>query len=931
MRSVLARIAGRAVERPTPVIVAAVLLTLIGAVAAMRLEADRSPDSLVNRGSGTYAATQKFYDQFGGEPVEVLVQGDLRQLLLTNNLGRLLALESCLSGKVPGGQVINGQPAPPACAEIARLDPSTVVFGPATFLNQFAIQAQKLLGQQAQGALAQARQAAQEAALRAKQSGLSAAQQRQAGVAAYQQEVTRFEQQVVSLAVQYGQTGIPRLNDPTFVSSVICDDRLPACTPKARLSGIVPSSDTALISVRLRPGLSDSQRREAISLFRQAVADPTFQLHKGAAFDTQPSYVVSGVPVVFEGLAQELSTQIFILLAAALAAMVITLAAVFLSPLRLLPLAIALGATGIVFGFLSLVGGSLTMASIAVLPVLIGLSVDYAIQFQARFGEAVRAGSSSPRAAVEAAARGGPVIATAGLATVAGFAVLVLSPIPMVRGFALLLVLGIVVAFVLALTVGLSALSLLSTPRLGAHPLRTSRPARVRLGAARARARHALRPSSRLGVAFVRPRAAVARLGASLRQAGAALGSRGRAAGRRALAVSIAAPGRVLAVAALVAIVGWGVGTRIPVISDIRQLVPRDLPALQNVDQLEQATGISGLTYVTVAAPDLSDPAVISWMHDFEQRVLQRHGFNGQYPSCKAPETEICPETSLPDFLYAGGQTAPSRQRIKADLRLLPQYVAQALITTDPATGKPGNTGVITFGIKVMPFDQQKELIDDIRAQVNPPGTDDDPPAGVSAQVLGLPVLAADANSALSGSRYVVTIAGLLAVALVLITAYRSAGRALVPLVPIVLATGWSSLVLWVARVPLNPMSATLGALVIAIATEFSVLLSARYHEERGRGGTMGEALRRAYTRTGAAVLASGLTAIAGFAVLVFTDIRMLRDFGLVTVFDLGVALAGVLLVLPAALVWSEGGFEPLAALAARLRRRERPAPADAG
>ena len=77
-------------------------------------------------------------------------------------------------------------------------------------------------------------------------------------------------------------------------------------------------------------------------------------------------------------------------------------------------------------------------------------------------------------------------------------------------------------------------------------------------------------------------------------------------------------------------------------------------------------------------------------------------------------------------------------------------------------------------------------------------------------------------------------------------------------------------------------------------------------------------------------MLASGITAIAGFAVLVFTDIRMLRDFGLVTVFDLGVALVGVLLVLPAALVWSEGGFEPLAALAARLRRRGRPAPADA-
>jgi hypothetical protein len=367
------------------------------------------------------------------------------------------------------------------------------------------------------------------------------------------------------------------------------------------------------------------------------------------------------------------------------------------------------------------------------------------------------------------------------------------------------------------------------------------------------------------------------------------------------------------------------------VISDIRQLVPGNLPALEDVDELEEATGISGLTYVTVTAPDLTDRGVITWMHDFQQRVLDRHGYTGVGSSCQSPETELCPEISLPDFLYGGEATAPSQQRIRTDLRLLPEYVAQAMVTTDEETGGPGNTGVITFGIKVMPFDQQKALIDDIRSQIDPPGAADDPPPGVTAQVLGLPVLAADANSALSGSRYLVTVAGLLAVALVLVAVYRSARRALVPLIPIVFATGWSSLILWITGVPLNPMSATLGALVIAIATEFSVLLSARYHEERRRGGSLGEALRRTYARTGAAVVASGVTAIAGFAVLAFTNIRMLRDFGLVTVFDLGVALLGVLLVLPAALVWAEGGFQPFASLASRLCRRGRPAPADAG
>jgi predicted RND superfamily exporter protein len=156
----------------------------------------------------------------------------------------------------------------------------------------------------------------------------------------------------------------------------------------------------------------------------------------------------------------------------------------------------------------------------------------------------------------------------------------------------------------------------------------------------------------------------------------------------------------------------------------------------------------------------------------------------------------------------------------------------------------------------------------------------------------------------------------------VLLAVYRSARRALVPLIPIVFATGWSALVLFATGIPLNPLSATLGTLVIAIATEFSVILSARFHEERAGGGSVGEALRRAYARTGPAVIASGITAIAGFAVLVVSDIRMLRDFGIVTVLDLAVALAGVLVVLPAALVWAEGGFQLSAALP-RPRRRE--------
>ena len=74
-------------------------------------------------------------------------------------------------------------------------------------------------------------------------------------------------------------------------------------------------------------------------------------------------------------------------------------------------------------------------------------------------------------------------------------------------------------------------------------------------------------------------------------------------------------------------------------------------------------------------------------------------------------------------------------------------------------------------------------------------------------------------------------------------------------------------------------------------------------------------------------MLASGITAIAGFAALIATDIRMLRDFGLVTVVDLGVALVGVLLVLPGGAGLGGERLRPLRVAAPAPARARRPAP----
>jgi predicted RND superfamily exporter protein len=317
------------------------------------------------------------------------------------------------------------------------------------------------------------------------------------------------------------------------------------------------------------------------------------------------------------------------------------------------------------------------------------------------------------------------------------------------------------------------------------------------------------------------------------------------------------------------------------------------MQALRDVDTLQKETGVSGEIDVIIHGRDLTQPGVIEWMTDVQRRVLAKHGFqSGETCTQRKDPPEICPALSLTDLF----RSAPASEAdVRSLLDAVPPYFSQAVISSDRKTAN------MAFGIHLQGLDTQKQIVDDIRAEL-------DPPFGVTADVAGLPVLAAESNDKLaSGWRRALTLlAGLAAVFLVLLAIRRKVEPAVVPLIPIALATGWSSLILFVLGVPLNPMSATLGALVIAISTEFSVLLSARYREEREAGQAPAGAIDRAYRSTGAAVLASGATAIAGFAALIASNIEMLRQFGIATVVDLTVSLLGVMVVLPAALVWAE-------------------------
>jgi predicted RND superfamily exporter protein len=899
----LSALAGAAARRPRLVVAVAVVLGLAGAALALRLKPTAATSTFVSSSSSEYRATQDFYENFGEEPVEVLVKGDLQQLVLSEDLQRLVGLEGCLSGNVPVAALANEGGVHGPCGRLAHGHPVKVVFGPGTFVNEAADQIDEQLASQSKQADAQAKQAERAVTQAALKRGLSAAEARTLGRQASKITIARFQEGLVTLALQYGLTSKPSLDNHDFVTSLVFDSSKRAGTPKQRFAYLFPTREAALVSVRMRAGLSESQRTHTIELIREAVAMPQWKLRHGER------YLVTGVPVIVSDLTDSITHSIELLLIAVLLVMAASLGLIFTGRPRLLPLAIAVLAAALTFGALSLAGASLTVASIAVLPVLVGLAVDYAIQFQSRVQEESERdrGEARETVVVRAAALGAPTIATAGAASAAAMLVLLLSPVPMVRGFGLLLVLGVIVAFLCALTAGVGVLTLLGRRGSGS-PVRWRRPL----------------PGLAADVA------------AAWREAGEMLRENPltRAIARGALVGAIRRPGRVLLVGLALAALGWGLDTQTRVETDITKLVPQNLSSLEGLNALERSTGVGGEIDLMVSSKALTKPATIEWMSRYEKGVLKRYGYSSARGCGKA---RLCPAFSLPDLFSTqgasagqivpaeatksrakkgkAGKAAPANSgkltqaQVTGLLDAIPPYFSQDVITPDR------RVATLAFGIRLMGLQQQQQLIDGMRASLHPP-------AGVSARLVGLPVLAAKSGTEVASPlrRVETLLASLAVVALVLLLAFGGeVRRALVPLVPIALASGWSALILFAVRVPLNPMSVTLGALVIAVSTEFSVLLSERHRQELGAGHDTVEALRRAYRRTGAAVAASGVTAIAGFGVLALSDIRMLRDFGLVTLIDLSVSLLGVLVALPAALIRfgapaADGaGAEPLA------------------
>ena len=612
---------------------------------------------------------------------------------------------------------------------------------------------------------------------------------------------------------------------------------------RGSLASTFPSERVAVGGVLLQPNADLDTLAAGTDAVLEVVG--TNQI---AGFDV----VTTGSPVFLGEINDYLQGGMLTLGAAALAVMALVLVLLFKVRWRLLPLLSVLVGVLWTFSVVGLVGLDLSLVTIAGLPILIGLGVDFAIQIQNRVEEEV-ALDHEAHPISETLANLAPALLVATVAAVAGFMALQVSRVPMIRDFGVMLSIGIVVLVVTGIVIPTAILGIREyTKRTEAKS--TGRVERfvVRVGSMPARV----------------------------------------------------APVLVVAAAGLF-VAGVAMESSFEIESDPVEWIDQDSATVADVERLEDATGFSSTLGVLVEANDITDDQLVALLHEFTRDAEDRD----EIVSTSSLVNTIGKVIAVP----GASDVAPTAADVRALVDVLPADIAKALVS-DSGTATQINLRLAPSSLEdraVLVAELEADLADRLDAlpldERSPllEGLEDGQPA-VRAVPAGLAVVGVSLLDNLSANRALLTYLGLVLAAAWLTIRYRNGVDVGLALVPVVLAVGASSVLVGVLGVSLSPLTTVSGPLVVATCTEFSVLILSRYREERERGLAPREASDFAAARTGQAFFTSAATTIGGFAVLVGSALPLLRDFGIIVTLNVAVALLAALVVLPPLLVWSD-------------------------
>ncbi|MGV3760407.1 MAG: efflux RND transporter permease subunit [Actinomycetota bacterium] len=361
-------------------------------------------------------------------------------------------------------------------------------------------------------------------------------------------------------------------------------------------------------------------------------------------------------------------------------------------------------------------------------------------------------------------------------------------------------------------------------------------------------------------------------------------------------AIPLAALGLVVGAA------GLAVEGRTPIQTDPEAWVGDDSASVGELVALRAATGFSSELGILIEGGDVTTTEVLQWVDAYARRQLAAH-----------PDALVRP-SSLASIASAVTGAPPVAADVEALRAVAPDDIVRSFGSAD------GRSANLVFPIAPLSLDERAALLEEMAADL-------DPPPGIEATPSGLAVLGIELVRGLEANRQLLTLVALGLVALWLVLVYRRPAAVVLPLLPVVTAVGASALAIDLLGLELTPLTTVSGPLAIAITTEFSVLMLARFLEERASGADPSTAVARAAARIGRAFLASGLTLLGGFVVLAVSPMPLLVDFGVVVAIDVALALVSVLIVLPP-LLRAAAGWLPADVPAAITAPDREPAPA---
>jgi hydrophobe/amphiphile efflux-3 (HAE3) family protein len=619
----------------------------------------------------------------------------------------------------------------------------------------------------------------------------------------------------------------------------------------------------------LRPFFPDETHAQMItrlvgnaSLEEEGAASERVQEITLAAPFEQADVTSTGASVLLKDLNDYLRGGMLTLGAIAIGIMVVILWLLFKVRWRLLPLAVILVGLVWAFGLAGYLGISLSVVTIAGLPVMLGVGIDYAIQMHSRIEEeVVIARATHP--IQEAAVNLGPALLVVTFDAVFAFLALRFARVPMIRDFGLLLAVGIAVICIASIVVPLAT--------LGIREYR----------------------SPTKGKDFSR---------GNLARLVVWLGS---------MPTRLAVPIAVASAAVFAG--GILVEDDLTIQSDPEQWVNQDSEVIRDIDTIKRETGSSAELGIFVESDDIFSDETAAFVTEFANEQLAARPED--LLTASSIVTTVSFLLEMPDTTVL----TPTGADVEAAYNVAPPDIQRATVNPD--------AGALNLVFRTGPgsLDHRAVYVDAIRDELES-GTlvnSDAIPEGISATPSGLAVVGVGLLENIEANRILLTYLAILFVFAYLVLRLRSLVRALLSMVPVLTAVGAASLVAWAFDLQLSPMTAVGGPLVVAVCTEFTSLILLRFIEERQRGYDPREAMNVTARRTGRAFIVSALTAIAGVAVIAFSSLPLLRDFGLIVAMNVSVALLSALVFLPPMLVWAE-----YRGWVTRGMMPERPAPA---